>query len=37
MSNTELLYKDPLTAAQVAADEIAQRTGIASHDIALVM
>ena len=37
MSNTELLYKDPLAAAQVAADEIAQRTGIASHDIALVM
>ena len=37
MSNTELLYKDPLAAAQVAADEIAKRTGIASHDIALVM
>jgi purine-nucleoside phosphorylase len=37
MSNTELLYKDPLAAAQVAADEIAKRTGLASHDIALVM
>ena len=37
MSNTELLYKNPLAAAQVAADEIAKRTGIASHDIALVM
>jgi len=37
MSNTELLYKDPLTAAQQAANEIAQRTGFQSHDIALVM
>jgi len=37
MSNTELLYKDPLAAAQQAANEIAQRTGFQSHDIALVM
>ncbi len=37
MSNTELLYKDPIAAAQQAANEIAQRTGFQSHDIALVM
>jgi len=37
MSNTELLYKDPLAAAQQAANEIAQRTGFQSHNIALVM
>ncbi len=37
MTSTELLYSDPLAAAVQAAQEIAQRTGVASHDIALVM
>ena len=37
MTSTELLYSDPLAAAVQAAKEIAQRTGVASHDIALVM
>ena len=37
MTSTELLYSDPLAAATQAAKEIAQRTGVASHDIALVM
>jgi purine-nucleoside phosphorylase len=37
MTSTELLYSDPLAAATQAATEIAQRTGVASHDIALVM
>jgi purine-nucleoside phosphorylase len=37
MTSTELLYSDPLQAATKAAAEIAQQTGFASHDIALVM
>ena len=37
MTSTELLYSDPIAAAVQAAKEIAQRTGVASHDIALVM
>jgi purine-nucleoside phosphorylase len=37
MTSTELLYSDPLKAAEVAAKEIAERTGVATHDIALVM
>jgi purine-nucleoside phosphorylase len=37
MTSTELLYSDPLQAATKAAAEIAQRTGFALHDIALVM
>jgi purine-nucleoside phosphorylase len=37
MTSTELLYSDPLAAAVQAATENAQRTGDASHDIALVM
>lgn len=37
MTHTDLLYKDPLTAAQKAADEIAAKSGYAHHDIALVM
>lgn len=37
MTSTELLYSDPLKAAEVAAQEIIERTGFASHDIALVM
>ena len=37
MTQTELLYKDPLAAAEQAASEIAARTGIAQHDVALVM
>lgn len=37
MTSSELLYRDPLEAANHAAAEIAQRTGIHSHDIALVM
>lgn len=35
--HTALLYADPVAAATEAAKEIAQRTGIASHDVALVM
>jgi purine-nucleoside phosphorylase len=37
MTSTDLLYSDPLAAATQSAKEIAQRTGVASHDIALVM
>lgn len=37
MTATELLYQDPIAAASAAASEIAQRTGVESHDIALVM
>jgi purine-nucleoside phosphorylase len=37
MTSTDILYSDPLQAAATAATEIASRTGIASHDVALVM
>ena len=37
MTTSELLYTDPLGAATRAATEIASRTGVATHDIALVM
>jgi purine-nucleoside phosphorylase len=37
MTLTDLLYSDPLQAAVQAAAEIAERTGFATHDIALVM
>jgi len=37
MTSTDILYTDPLQAAAIAASEIAARTGIASHDVALVM
>ncbi|MCE2647126.1 MAG: purine-nucleoside phosphorylase, partial [Streptomycetaceae bacterium] len=37
MGKTELLYSDPIAAAVVAAEEIAKKTGIAAHDVALVM
>ena len=37
MTQTDLLYKDPLAAAEQAAKEIALKTGIAKHDVALVM
>ena len=37
MTQTDLLYKDPLAAAEQAAKEIALKTGIAQHDVALVM
>jgi purine-nucleoside phosphorylase len=37
MTSTDLLYKDPLAAAQQAASEIAARTGVPHHDVALVM
>ncbi len=37
MTSTELLYSDPMAAAAQAASEIAARTGVARHDIALVM
>lgn len=37
MTKTELLYQDPLAAAVTAAREIAERSGVASHDVALVM
>ncbi len=37
MTKTELLYQDPLAAAVAAAAEIAEKTGVAEHDVALVM
>jgi purine-nucleoside phosphorylase len=37
MTNSELLYSDPLAAAATAAKEITEHTGVASHDVALVM
>jgi purine-nucleoside phosphorylase len=37
MTSTELLYSDPMAAAAQAASEIATRTGVATHDVALVM
>jgi purine-nucleoside phosphorylase len=37
MTSTDILYSDPLQAAAIAASEIASRTGVASHDVALVM
>jgi purine-nucleoside phosphorylase len=37
MTSTEILYTDPLKAATLAAAEIAQASGIAAHDVALVM
>jgi purine-nucleoside phosphorylase len=37
MTSTEILYSDPLKAATLAAAEIAQASGIATHDVALVM
>ena len=37
MTSTDLLYTAPLDAATAAAREIAERTGVASHDVALVM
>ena len=37
MTSTDILYSDPLQAAVIAASEIASRTGITSHDVALVM
>jgi purine-nucleoside phosphorylase len=37
MSATDLLYSDPLAAATLAAAELAKRSGIPHHDIALVM
>ena len=37
MTSTDILYSDPLHAAVIAASEIASRTGITSHDVALVM
>ena len=37
MTSTDILYSDPIQAATIAASEIATRTGVASHDVALVM
>jgi purine-nucleoside phosphorylase len=37
MTSTDLLYTDPLAAADKAAAEIAARTGFAAHDVALVL
>ena len=37
MTSTDLLYSDPLAAASIAATEIATRTGVAAHDVALVL
>ena len=37
MTSSELLYSDPIAAASIAATEIATRTGVATHDVALVL
>jgi purine-nucleoside phosphorylase len=37
MTSSELLYTDPIAAASIAATEIATRTGVATHDVALVL
>jgi purine-nucleoside phosphorylase len=37
MTSSDLLYSDPLAAASIAATEIATRTGVAAHDVALVL
>lgn len=37
MTSTDILYSDPLQAAALAASEISSRTGVAAHDVALVM
>ena len=37
MTSNELLYSDPLACATLAGQEIITRTGVASHDVALVM
>jgi purine-nucleoside phosphorylase len=37
MTSTDILYSDPLQAAAIAASEIASRTGVSAHDVALVM
>lgn len=37
MTSTDILYTDPLATAAKAAQEIAERTGVSSHDVALVM
>ena len=37
MTSSELLYSDPIAAASIAAIEIATRTGVATHDVALVL
>jgi purine-nucleoside phosphorylase len=37
MTSSDLLYSDPLAAASIAATEIATRTGVATHDVALVL
>jgi purine-nucleoside phosphorylase len=37
MRNSENLYLDPINSAEIAAAEIAEHTGIAQHQIALVM
>lgn len=37
MTATELLYSDPIAASSLAANEIATRTGVATHDVALVL
>lgn len=37
MTNSELLYADPLAAAAQAAKEIGDRTGVVAHDVALIM
>jgi len=37
MTNSELLYSNPMAAAQAAAQEIINRTGVSAHDVALIM
>lgn len=35
--SSDLLYKDPIAAAESAAREIAKRTGVVQHDVAIVL
>jgi purine-nucleoside phosphorylase len=37
MTNSELLYSNPMAAAEAAAQEISNRTGVSAHDVALIM
>ena len=37
MTNSELLYSNPMAAAEAAAQEIINRTGVSAHDVALIM
>ncbi|MBF8252182.1 MAG: purine-nucleoside phosphorylase [Actinobacteria bacterium] len=37
MTSSELLYSDPMAAANAAAQEIIERTGVSAHNVALIM